>query len=157
MMRAFGRSRRNLRIDWRACRTASPVTAQVLTMTLSLMPATVALRRITSDSAALSRQPNVMTSTLIASRRANVGEQCWIEPPLVFELYWAGHQHVIIALAPFDQKHAFRQHNRDLAVGATEPCGRDCGGTGGRAARLGQTGSALPGADCHTVTRAHVR
>ena len=44
-------------------RTASAVTAQELTMIVSSSPAASALRRITSDSAALSRQPKVTTST----------------------------------------------------------------------------------------------
>ena len=48
MMRVPGCSRRNLRIAWRACRTASPVTAQVLTTVVFASPA--ASRRITSDS-----------------------------------------------------------------------------------------------------------
>src|SRR5690606_2072842 len=43
-------------------RTASPVTAQVLTSTASDRPASAAFRRITSDSAVLRRQPNVITS-----------------------------------------------------------------------------------------------
>jgi len=49
-MRASGRSRRSLRMVWRACFTASPVTAQVLITTASESPATSASRRITSDS-----------------------------------------------------------------------------------------------------------
>ena len=54
MMRAAGLSRRALRIACFACRTASPVTAQVLTMTAppssAPSPAAVASRRMTSDS-----------------------------------------------------------------------------------------------------------
>jgi hypothetical protein len=49
-MRASGRSRLSLRIDCRDCRTASAVTAQVLTTTVSVTPAAAASRRITSDS-----------------------------------------------------------------------------------------------------------
>ena len=56
-IRASGRSRRSRRIAWRAWRTASAVTAQVLTTTTSAGPAPAAsspapsaLRRITSDS-----------------------------------------------------------------------------------------------------------
>jgi hypothetical protein len=60
-----GRSRRSARIVCRAWRTASAVTAQVLTTTVSLKPARSASRRITSDSAALRRQPKVTTSTLM--------------------------------------------------------------------------------------------
>jgi hypothetical protein len=50
MIFASGRSRARRRIDWRAWRTASAVTAQVLsTMALS-NPAASAWRRMTSDS-----------------------------------------------------------------------------------------------------------
>ena len=44
-----------------ACRTASAVTAQVLTMMALPSPPAVAWRRIAADSAMLSRQPNVMS------------------------------------------------------------------------------------------------
>ncbi len=47
---AFGRSRRRRRIVCRACFTASPVTAQVLTTTASVTPPAAAFWRITSDS-----------------------------------------------------------------------------------------------------------
>jgi hypothetical protein len=47
---APGRSRLRRRIDWRAWRTASEVTAQVLTTTVSTKPAPAAAVRITSDS-----------------------------------------------------------------------------------------------------------
>jgi hypothetical protein len=49
-MRASGRSRLSLRMAWRDCRTASAVTAQVLTTTVSATPAACAWRRITSAS-----------------------------------------------------------------------------------------------------------
>ena len=62
-MRASGRSRASRRIAWRAWRTASAVTAQVLTMTASSSPASSAARRIASDSTVLSRQPKVTIST----------------------------------------------------------------------------------------------
>ena len=45
-----GRSRRARRMAWRACRTASEVTAQVLTITASVSPAASAWPRMTSDS-----------------------------------------------------------------------------------------------------------
>ena len=47
---ASGRSRLSRRMLWRACRTASAVTAQVLTTTAFSTPACVAALRITSDS-----------------------------------------------------------------------------------------------------------
>ncbi len=62
MILASGRSRRARRIAWRAWRTASAVTAQVLTITAELNPAAEACSRMTSDSKALSRQPKVMMS-----------------------------------------------------------------------------------------------
>ena len=61
--RAAGFSRLSLRMVWPAWRTASAVTAQVLTITVSCSPAAAAWRRITSDSKALSRQPSVTTRT----------------------------------------------------------------------------------------------
>ena len=58
--RASGRARFALRIAWRVWRTASLVTAQLLTMTRSSSPRASA--RIASLSAVLSRQPRVITS-----------------------------------------------------------------------------------------------
>ena len=49
-MRVSGRSRASLRMVCRACRTASAVTAQVLTTTVSASPAASASRRMISDS-----------------------------------------------------------------------------------------------------------
>ena len=45
---APGRSRRALRIAWRAWRTASPVTAQVLNTTASVRPSAAACLRMIS-------------------------------------------------------------------------------------------------------------
>ena len=65
-IRASGRARFALRIAWRVWRTASLVTAQLLTMTRSLAsPASI---RIASLSAALRRQPRVMISGPAISR-----------------------------------------------------------------------------------------
>ena len=50
MIRDCGRSRLSRRIDWRAWRSASAVTAQLLTTTTSARPAAVAWRRMISDS-----------------------------------------------------------------------------------------------------------
>jgi hypothetical protein len=68
-IRASGRARLALRIAWRVWRTASLVTAQLLTMTRSSWPAASA--RIASLSAALRRQPRVMISgpLMTAARR----------------------------------------------------------------------------------------
>ena len=64
-MGALGCSRRALRIAWRAWRTASAVTAQVLTRMAPSSPASAARVRITSDSSAFSRQPKVMTRGVV--------------------------------------------------------------------------------------------
>src|SRR5262249_16950928 len=117
-MRASGRSRFSRRIDCRACATASLVTAQLLITMVSERPARSASRRITSDSNAFSRQPKVTISTDMSG---DAGKQCRIELALVFELGGAGHQHVIVALAPFDLQVAARQRDGDGAVGALEP------------------------------------
>src|SRR3569623_209374 len=86
---------------WRACATASFVTAQVLTMTASRRPAALASTRIVSDSARLRRQPKVTSSTGMSGE---CGEQCRIEHALIFQHRDAGHQHKIVALAPFDRE-----------------------------------------------------
>src|SRR3984893_7479593 len=64
-----------------------------------------------------------------------------------------GHQHMVVALAPVDGEIAAGQGHRDLAAGAADPDGGDRGGASGRAAGLGETGAALPGADHHAITR----
>src|SRR5258708_34599061 len=61
--RADGRSRLALRIAWRAWRTASAVTAQVLNTTAAARPSALARSRMASDSQAFSLQPKVTTST----------------------------------------------------------------------------------------------
>ena len=71
-MRLPGRWRRRRRMAWRACRSASAVTAQVWTITVSSRAAARAWRRITSDSSVLSRQPKVTIST---AGSAGIGEQ----------------------------------------------------------------------------------
>ena len=56
---ASGLSRCNFRKDWRACFSASDVTAQVLMIIAFCKPAASACLRITSDSQIFNRQPNV--------------------------------------------------------------------------------------------------
>jgi hypothetical protein len=63
-----GLSRAALRIAWRACASASAVTAQVFTTIESFG----ANRRIIADSCALSRQPKVMTSAVTDSAKDRV-------------------------------------------------------------------------------------
>ena len=73
---APGCSRRARRIAWRAWRSASAVTAQVLTMTASVEPGRGAARRIASDSKAFRRQPKVTIST---AHHAASGDERGIE------------------------------------------------------------------------------
>ena len=114
-----------------------------------------AARRITSDSAMLSRQPKVTTSTLM--RTPALREQRRIERAGEFEFDRPGHQHVIVAFAPVDGEIAARQRHLHLALGALEPRGGDRGRAGRRAAGLGQAGAALPGADDDVIARDDLR
>src|SRR5262249_17657095 len=154
-------------------RTASAVTAQVLTTTVSRRPARAASRRITSDSAALSLQPKVTTSTPVGLEdvgleemgledmgledmglhSAGRGKQRGIEPAAMFVFDRAGHQHMVVALAPFDGKVAARQRDGHLAPAAREPRGGDGCGAGRRPAGLGEAGAALPGTDDDAIAR----
>ena len=109
--------------------------------------------RITSNSKALSRQPKVTTSTLMRIAPPALRKQRRIEAALELEFDRAGHQHVVVALAPFDREVAARQRDAHLAPGPPEPRGRDRRGAGGRAAGLGQAGAALPGADDDVLGR----
>src|SRR3954465_6348942 len=105
-MRAPGFSRRALRIAWRAWRSASAVTAQVLTMTASPRPAAAAWPRITSVSKALRRQPKVMSlaSGNGALPLGNIDLAAEAFRPI------AGHAHVVVR-QPFDQQFAAIQHH----------------------------------------------
>src|SRR5438309_484826 len=98
---------------------------------ISASPACSASRRITSDSNAFRRQPKVTTSTLMIS--GDVGEQRGIETSLIFEIGGAGHQHVIVALAPFERELAAGQRDFDNAIGALQPRGGNRGRAGRRA------------------------
>src|SRR5580692_9147134 len=148
-IRAPGRSRLMRRIDCRAWATASLVTAQLLMTMVSASPALSASRAITSDSKALRRQPNVRTSTLMSS--GDGGEQRRIELAFVFEGRGARHQHVVVALAPFDREFAAGQRDLHHAIGALQPRRGHRGRTRGRTACPGQPGAALPGADGDVV------
>ena len=117
-IRADGRSRFSRRIDCRACATASLVTAQLLMTMVSVSPARSASRAITSDSKALRRQPKGTTSTLMSG---DAGKQGGIELPFIFKRRGARHQHMVIALAPFDAEFAARQRDLHHAIGAPEP------------------------------------
>src|SRR5258708_22674903 len=93
MIRAAGCSRRARRIAWRAWRSASAVTAQVLTITASLSPASPAARRMASLSKALSRQPKVTISDAAIS----ASDQDRVEAALETERCRSAHQHKTMA------------------------------------------------------------
>src|SRR5918996_1628235 len=103
MIRAPGFSRRALRMAWRAWRSASAVTAQVLTMMASLRPAALAWPRITSVSKALRRQPNVMSLAALFGDSGNGALQLG-NVDLAAEALGpaARHAHVIVG-QPLDQ------------------------------------------------------
>src|SRR5487761_1743295 len=142
MIRARGCSRRARRIAWRACRSASAVTAQVLTMTAPASPASAAARRMISDSNALSRQPKVRIS-LPSMARSALGEEGGIEAPLEAQRRRAGHDHVAI-LAPADIEGAAVECPHRAALGEAQAMRGDHGGTGAAAARASEPGAALP-------------
>src|SRR5690349_24936726 len=96
MILASGFSRRALRIAWRACRSASAVTAQVLTMIASESPAAAAWPRITSLSKVLSRQPMVMRSASAIRNRLANGNLAKFDLALEAAGPAAGHEHVVI-------------------------------------------------------------
>src|SRR5579863_6394882 len=98
MILARGCSRRARRIAWRAWRSASAVTAQVLRMTASPSPAAAAARRMTSLSYALRRHPKVMIWT---SDIASTGQERGVEGALEGERRGPGHDDMPI-LTPQD-------------------------------------------------------
>src|SRR5688500_5024447 len=106
MMRACGFSRRALRIAWRAWRSASAVTAQVLTMMAPMRPAALTGRRITAVSKALRRQPRVM-SFVSGNGALQLGSSGLAADTLGPS---AGHAHLIVG-QPLDQQLASIQHH----------------------------------------------
>src|SRR3569833_4029504 len=126
---------------WRACATASLVTAHVLTMPASRRPAALASTRIVSDSARLRRQPKVTNSTGMSD---GCGDLCRFEHAFIFQHRGAGHQHVTVALAPYDGEIAAGQTHLHDTIGALEPRRRNCRGAGCRTAGLGQARATLP-------------
>src|SRR5512138_2265071 len=116
MMRVPGFSRRALRIACRAWRSASAVTAHVLTMMASPRPAAAAWPRMTSVSKALRRQPKVMSlaSGNGALQLGNVDLAAEALRPV------AGHPHVVIR-KPFDEQLSAIEHNGRAASGQLAP------------------------------------
>src|SRR5688572_28772402 len=148
MMRACGFSRRALRIAWRAWRSASAVTAQVLTMMASLRPAALAWPRITSVSKALRRQPKVMS--LASGNGALQPSQVDLAAEALRPA--AGHAYVVVG-QPLDQQLAAIQHYGGAAPGQLAPRCRDQGGAGAAAAGLRNAGAALPHPHADAVRR----
>src|ERR1700674_423637 len=156
-MRAAGRGRFRRGMVWRAWATASAVTAQELITIMSSNPAASTWRRITSDSAAFSRQPKVTTSMLMAASGRVGREHGRRDFSLELDFGGPGHQHVVVALAPFDGKVAARQRDAHLAAGALGARGANRGGAGGGAAGPGQARAAFPGADDQMILVLHLR
>src|SRR5579885_646200 len=146
MSRAVGCSRLARRIAWRACRSASAVTAQVLTMTVSSRPAALASRRITSDSKALSRQPSVMTSI----PGMGLSEQGGIENPGEAHGGGTGHEHVAVGAPLYLERSAVGDHG-DPATREAAPRRCHCRGAGAGAAGDRDADPALPDAKAQPV------
>src|SRR5438105_2422694 len=153
MMRAPGCSRRARRIAWRACRSASAVTAQVLTMTALASPAPSARRRIASLSKALSRQPKVTISTPFIG---SAGEQGGIEAALEGERRRPGHDHMPV-LAPMDVEHTAVERDRSAAAGQAAAMAGDQRGAGAGPAGASDADTAFPDAQAEAVTVEHGR
>src|SRR6516225_6131912 len=84
-------------------------------------------------------------------------EQRRIETTFIFVFDRAGHQHVIVVLAPFNGKVAPRQRHGNLAAGAIEPRRRNGGGAGRRPASFGEPRAAFPGANDDVIAGANLR
>ncbi len=141
----------------RACRTASAVTAQVLTTTVSPRPARRrASRRMTSDSVGVepAAEGDDVDAHHAAPAAANSAgskrpSNSYATGPVIST--WSSRsRHSISEVAA-------RQRHRHLAVGAPQPRRGDRRRAGGRAAGLGQAGAALPGAHDDVLARDHVR
>src|SRR5215213_6110705 len=147
MMRAFGFARRARRIACRACRSASAVTAQVLTTTASWRPAAAAAPRIPSLSKAFRRQPNVMTSRRDIAPQTELGG---IEGTFEGQHCQPGHDDMpglaIGIFAPSDIEFPAIQQNRRAPSGQAPAMRGDQGGAGTAAAGPRDASAALPDA-----------
>src|SRR5689334_4711937 len=147
MILASGFSRLALRIAWRAWRSASAVTAQVLTMIASERPAAAAWPRITSLSKVFKRQPMVMRRVprVPLSMRDRLAHRNFAELDLALEAGGpaASHHHVVVR-QPFDGERAAIEHDLGLAAGKATPCGRDQSRASAAAAGLRDAGAAFP-------------
>src|SRR5262249_3920359 len=76
-----------------------------------------------------------------------------VEATLVLELDRSGHQHVIVALAPFDHEIAARETHANLAAAPAGARGAHRGRASGGAAGPGQARAALPGAHAKMLAR----
>ena len=152
-MRACGRSRVSRRIAWRACRTASAVTAQVLTTTASASPARL---RLAADHLRLvGVEPAAEGDDVDAHRRGArpVANSAGSKRPSnsystgpVISTWSSRSRHSIARSPPGSVTVTLRPVRRSARR-------RDRGRAGGRAAGLGQPGAALPGADDDVLAR----
>ena len=146
MIRRLGMPRRARRIAWRAWRSASAVTAQVLTMTASLSPAAAAARRMTSR---LERvEPAAEGDDLGLGHGCGqpAAEQARVERALEAQRRRPGHDHMPV-LAPGDVELCRRRASTAaLAPGEPAPMRGDERGAGAAAAGAGDPGAALPDA-----------
>ena len=151
---ACGRSRRSARIAWPRLAHRFGGDRAGIDHDGVVKPARSASRRITSDSAALSRQPKVTTSTLIdAALRAASANKAASKRPLCS--YSTGP--VISTWSSLSRHSMARSPPGKVTVTLRpvrlEPRRGNRGGAGRRAARLGEAGAALPGADHDAVAR----
>ena len=157
---APGRSRLSLRIAWRDWRTASAVTAQVLTTTVSVKPAAARLaadhlRLVGIEPAAegddvdAHAAPAFVTADAANSAGSNRPSYSYSTGPVIST--WSSRSRHSIA------EIAARQRHRHRAAGAAEARRRHRRRAGGRAAGLGQAGAALPGAHDDVLARHHLR
>src|ERR1051326_803693 len=139
MIRAPGFSRRARRIAWRAWRSASAVTAQVLRIIALPSPASAATRAMIPLSNALSRHPNVMISTLITS----TAKERRVDRTFESERRRPRHDDMAV-VPPEDLEIAAVERNSRVAAAQPAAMGGDESGASAGAAGLGNPGSALP-------------
>src|SRR5260221_8433009 len=151
MICASGRSRRARRIAWRAWRSASAVTAQVLMITASLRPPAAACARTISDSATWRRKPKVMISSPDMGL-SKIGE---IEAAIEAGRDRPGHDDVAVA-APFDREGAAVEDDFGPPPDQAAAAGGDEPGAGSGAAGAGDADAAFPHPQAQPFGRQHL-
>src|SRR6516225_9144782 len=153
-MRAAGCRRRARRIAWRAWRSASAVTAQVLTITAPVRPAAAAVRRITPDSNEFSRQPKVMTS--LSCIGSALGQQVCVEHALKAQGSGPRHDHMAV-LAPGNVEASAVELDASVAVCQVSPVRSKESGAGAAATSRGYPDAPLPNAQPNMIAIADRR